>query len=964
MSEENGFEVLIGGDTKPLTDALEEGIKHLGSFGEMAELAKKMITGPAGLVVAIAGAAVILGELDKEFAGNEKADLLFQAALKGSADQTVAFSRSANEAVETVMRLTGASDETAKAMVGTLVTAGRTRDEIERMTVAAIGLSNASGGTVSVESAMTQLNKTFAGTAIRLVGAKEATADLTAEQLRHGGAVDILYGKYKDMAGVLEDSADVSMKRFTIAQEELKAELGRTVEEGLKPNRDALTAAMDAQTAAMRTTREWTEYIATGGKTNLTDWNATILEATKRLKDMTDVQTVMNMARGGKLVTQEEIKLQRDLLADLQQRLYLETERGIRSEKIAGEEEKQDTILIKNLKFIDEQVTFGILTQEEGFAQKTALREDEIKLILKQAQSEGKITKATSDAVAEQKRVIGLYNVAVIQMNDQKTDALLMGDETYAYSKETIMTQLSDADKAAIAATLARAIAAASRETEATESSVDARTEAIQRLKEVTIFASERSADEIASDLAKSNAAWLEFERTAMLSSDEISKGVTGGVENALMSLGSALAQGHSGWTSLGASAVASMSAVLESIGQELIAIAAADAATGNWAGAIAAGAGATAAFVASGALDAMATGMKEVASSTNAASSAVGKFDTQFLASVQANITQINQLEEEVKYAGYGSYDSYESYMKKISDLARQNRTQALAALSDEMAQIKDSNAYRLKTIKDQQSAEMRAYLDAGLLGTELMDLSAYWNKKYADEQESQRIAALTTADKVAEAYKSLADTIDSQLESIDASSLSFVNSMATVGQDISSALISNLEGGLAESDFMDSMKKYITNIVVQSAVYTDSLKGQMASIGATIAAGVAGGLSEGELTAIKSQLSSLYSTASASASAATSIVNSVFGEDVPKLASGTDNALGGITIVGEQGPELVNMRRGAQVIPASKTRDLLNGANSRAGDVHFHSPIAIDELEASRLLTQTSRQLAFEAQ
>ena len=49
-------------------------------------------------------------------------------------------------------------------------------------------------------------------------------------------------------------------------------------------------------------------------------------------------------------------------------------------------------------------------------------------------------------------------------------------------------------------------------------------------------------------------------------------------------------------------------------------------------------------------------------------------------------------------------------------------------------------------------------------------------------------------------------------------------------------------------------------------------------------------------------------------------SISSSLFGGSTPKIpqyASGTNNHPGGLAIVGEEGPELVNMRRGAQVIP-----------------------------------------------
>lgn len=44
-----------------------------------------------------------------------------------------------------------------------------------------------------------------------------------------------------------------------------------------------------------------------------------------------------------------------------------------------------------------------------------------------------------------------------------------------------------------------------------------------------------------------------------------------------------------------------------------------------------------------------------------------------------------------------------------------------------------------------------------------------------------------------------------------------------------------------------------------------------------------------------------------------------------IPEFAGGTDFAPGGFALVGEQGPELVNLPRGSQVTPADQTRDLL---------------------------------------
>lgn len=47
------------------------------------------------------------------------------------------------------------------------------------------------------------------------------------------------------------------------------------------------------------------------------------------------------------------------------------------------------------------------------------------------------------------------------------------------------------------------------------------------------------------------------------------------------------------------------------------------------------------------------------------------------------------------------------------------------------------------------------------------------------------------------------------------------------------------------------------------------------------------------------------------------------------PEFANGTVNAPGGLALVGERGPELVNLPRGSHVIPAHRTQNMMGGIN-----------------------------------
>lgn len=68
--------------------------------------------------------------------------------------------------------------------------------------------------------------------------------------------------------------------------------------------------------------------------------------------------------------------------------------------------------------------------------------------------------------------------------------------------------------------------------------------------------------------------------------------------------------------------------------------------------------------------------------------------------------------------------------------------------------------------------------------------------------------------------------------------------------------------------------------------------------------------------------------------------LVRNLFSDDektatnnIPKYALGTNSAKGGLSLVGERGPELVNIPQGSQVVPTEKTKELLSQSNV-AGD------------------------------
>ena len=82
-----------------------------------------------------------------------------------------------------------------------------------------------------------------------------------------------------------------------------------------------------------------------------------------------------------------------------------------------------------------------------------------------------------------------------------------------------------------------------------------------------------------------------------------------------------------------------------------------------------------------------------------------------------------------------------------------------------------------------------------------------------------------------------------------------------------------------------------------------------------------------------------------------------SLIGNMLGWFASGTDYAPGGMAVVGEQGPELVNLPAGSKVTPNSE----LSGSIGQGATVNIYSPRAVDPSEAAAIMRQSMRELAF---
>lgn len=115
-------------------------------------------------------------------------------------------------------------DEELLPFMAQLASSGRTEQEI--MDIMAASINVAASGTMSLESAVRNLNKTYGGLSGELGESIPQIKNLTTEQLKNGEAVKVIAGQYKGMAESVAQSTG-SSQRLANTWGDFKEALGR-----------------------------------------------------------------------------------------------------------------------------------------------------------------------------------------------------------------------------------------------------------------------------------------------------------------------------------------------------------------------------------------------------------------------------------------------------------------------------------------------------------------------------------------------------------------------------------------------------------------------------------------------------------------------------------------------------------------------------------------------------------------
>lgn len=236
--------------------------------------------------------------------------------------------------------------------------------------------------------------------------------------------------------------------------------------------------------------------------------------------------------------------------------------------------------------------------------------------------------------------------------------------------------------------------------------------------------------------------------------------------------------------------------------------------------------------------------------------------------------------------------------------------------------------------------------------------ELTAIWEEASKSAKEAEKIIEEAFGD-IADSASDATESLEDSLTSFEKAMESFKETIADTGGSIASEIANGLSNGLDQSNFLDNMKTWLRNNLIQMVVYTDSMKGEIEAISAKIAEVMGSGrmFTSDELNEIRRDLSFAYESATTRMGTIDEILNSVFSG----YATGTQNATAGLHLVGEAGPELVRFNGGEQVFNAGETREMLSsGMGGNNFNITFNNMQDTSAFSMMQQLKQYQRELA----
>lgn len=278
-------------------------------------------------------------------------------------------------------------------------------------------------------------------------------------------------------------------------------------------------------------------------------------------------------------------------------------------------------------------------------------------------------------------------------------------------------------------------------------------------------------------------------------------------------------------------------------------------------------------------------------------------------------------------------------SAAKEAIDLANDNYTLARSSVDAAKAELAKAQAF--KDSADAQNLDPRAERNLGIRADAGLDAA---RQKVADAEAA--LAEATNGRLRAVTAVTGADTFAAETQAI-------LGDQLQTNVDVTTDLGNALGGAAANTDALAVATEPLAEGLTDFEQKADGLNGQLAGVftdAITGAKSLREGIADLLIELGKAGLNAVFKNLLSGGSAGGGF-GALLGSIIPGFASGTNFAPGGVALVGEQGPELVNLPRGSKVFDANRSASMMqpNVNVSPPPVVVIDDPRKIDEYRLS---------------
>ena len=369
--------------------------------------------------------------------------------------------------------------------------------------------------------------------------------------------------------------------------------------------------------------------------------------------------------------------------------------------------------------------------------------------------------------------------------------------------------------------------------------------------------------------------------------------------------IGQDLANGGVSFENYSALAVKAISQVLVALSAQITALGVTHALSLDFAGAALAAAGAAAALVAAGTLAAVATNMTKTAEAAKDASTSIDTFvkslreiwsgtvsSGSFVTSLTTMKVTVTELRDSIE-STTESLEEQKTVLERLSNIkgmkttdewnqymtASNNVKQLSKELEDLNAKVLlaqgELNNARMHTIENQEKEIQLAKTEISIFeelynSLKKIPKAIYGDVKYALQQNFDILKN--------EQKKSLLDV-----------QKSLYTEMSNMGKDLGKTLVDGIKNGTKTADFMESIKDYIRNKIIELTVYTESFNDKLAEIGAKLSSAIASGMTD-DVKKLSGDIENLYKESTKTARKAVEAMGLSLKEEVKNSSTSDD--------------------------------------------------------------------------